>query len=74
PQGALRLAGDAAARLWPFVGARGSLVDGVTAPDPAALARVAAEAWHPDAPPEPPRPFYLRPPDTTLPRRPAGTA
>jgi hypothetical protein len=36
------------------------------------VARLAAAAWQPGFRPPPPRPLYLRAPDTTLPRRAGG--
>ena len=75
PAGELLLAGDAAPSLARLIAAR----EGVEqAPGPGLIdavdvARLAAAAWRPGLRPPPPRPLYLRAPDTTLPRR-AGRA
>jgi len=68
PQGALWLAGDAAAQLLPFL-PHARVAAGALRPDPAAIARLAAASWRPGERPPLPRPLYLRAPDTTLPRQ-----
>jgi tRNA threonylcarbamoyladenosine biosynthesis protein TsaB len=68
PHGALWLAGDAAERLRPLL-PNASIVAGALRPDPAAIAGLAAASWRPGEHPPPPRPLYLRAPDTTLPRQ-----
>jgi len=72
PPGPVLVAGDAAERLMPFLFGRGERVPEVELPDPADVARVALTAWRPGERPEPPRPLYLRAPDTTLPRHAAA--
>jgi len=70
PAGALLLAGDGAPRLAAALAARApALAPGSGLTDAADLARLAAVAWRPGLRPPPPRPLYLRPPDTTAPRR-----
>jgi tRNA threonylcarbamoyladenosine biosynthesis protein TsaB len=69
PAGPILIAGDAAARLLPHLGPSATAVAGVELPDPADIARVALARWQPGERPNPPRPLYLRAPDTTLPRR-----
>jgi tRNA threonylcarbamoyladenosine biosynthesis protein TsaB len=67
PPGPLVLAGDAAARAAAALAGREiRLAPGPGVPDPADIARVALRAWRPGTPP--PRPLYLRAPDTTMPR------
>jgi tRNA threonylcarbamoyladenosine biosynthesis protein TsaB len=68
PKGRIRLAGNAAERLLPFLGPRAAIARGAEQPDPAAIARLAAQTWRPGERPPLPRPLYLRPPDTTMPR------
>jgi tRNA threonylcarbamoyladenosine biosynthesis protein TsaB len=69
PPGELLLAGDAAGRLAAALPGRSpSLATGRGVADAADVARLAAAAWHPGFRPPPPRPLYLRPPDTTAPR------
>ena len=75
PPGPLLLAGDAApalARLPALAGRGLALAEGPGLPDPAVVARLAARRWQPGMRPPLPRPLYLRPPDTTTPRRRAG--
>lgn len=70
PAGELVLAGDAAPRLASGLAGRAPvLAPGPGLADAADVARLAAEAWQPGMVPPVPRPLYLRPPDTTLPRR-----
>jgi tRNA threonylcarbamoyladenosine biosynthesis protein TsaB len=69
PQGALWLAGDAAELLAPWLDGRARIVPGASRPDPGAIALLAAAQWRPGERPPPPRPLYLRAPDTTLPKR-----
>ena len=73
PAGPLLVAGDAAERLMPFLFGRGERIAEAELPDPADVARVALSACRPGERPEPPRPLYLRAPDTTLPRRAEAT-
>jgi tRNA threonylcarbamoyladenosine biosynthesis protein TsaB len=68
PPGAIVLAGDAAWRLAPVLGARAELLDAPDLPDLADIARLAQQNWRPGERPPPPRPLYLRAPDTTAPR------
>jgi len=68
PPGPVLVAGDAAERLMPFLFGRGERDAQAELPDPADIARVALARWRPGERPEPPRPLYLRAPDTTLPR------
>jgi tRNA threonylcarbamoyladenosine biosynthesis protein TsaB len=67
PPGPLLLAGDAAARLAPHLGAPAtlSIVTRARAED---IARLALHRLRDGTPALPPVPFYLRPPDTTMPR------
>jgi hypothetical protein len=66
------LAGDAAPRLAAALSGRDiALADAPAIPDAVAVARLAAQEWRPGDRPPPPRPLYLRAPDTTLPRSPA---
>jgi tRNA threonylcarbamoyladenosine biosynthesis protein TsaB len=70
PEGALLLAGDGAPRLAQALGERdAALARGPGAADAAHVARLGAAAWRPGLRPPVPRPLYLRPPDTTSPRR-----
>jgi tRNA threonylcarbamoyladenosine biosynthesis protein TsaB len=72
PSGALLLAGDAAPRLAAALSRRDvALADAPGIPDAVAVARLAAREWRPGDRPPPPRPLYLRAPDTTMPRPPA---
>lgn len=75
PAGPLLLAGDAAPRLADALSGREvDLAAAPAIPDAVAVARLAASSWRPGERPPPPRPLYLRAPDTTAPRRPARTA
>jgi tRNA threonylcarbamoyladenosine biosynthesis protein TsaB len=67
--GPVLVAGDAAERLLPFLFGRGERIAAAELPDPADIARVALAQWRPGERPVPPRPLYLRAPDTTVPRR-----
>jgi len=72
PPGPLLLAGDAATRLHAALGARDvAIATGTSAIDAAQVARLGRER-HAAGAIEPPRPFYLRAPDTTAPRRAAA--
>jgi tRNA threonylcarbamoyladenosine biosynthesis protein TsaB len=70
PDAPLLVAGDASARLMPFLAEREVAIapdtDHARAED---VARLAADAYRPDAAAAPPRPVYLRAPDTTAPRQ-----
>lgn len=69
PPGPLLLAGDAAERLHAQLTARDiAIAPGTNAVDPAWVARLGGQRVSAGAV-EPPRPFYLRAPDTTTPRR-----
>lgn len=69
PPGPLLLAGDAAARLHAQLAASdAAIAAGSEAVDPAQVARLGRVRFTGGAG-EPPRPFYLRAPDTTTPRR-----
>ena len=69
PAGPLLLAGDAAPRLAAALADRNpALAPGAGLADAADVARLAAAAWRPGLRPLPPRPLYLRAPDTTAPR------
>jgi tRNA threonylcarbamoyladenosine biosynthesis protein TsaB len=71
PTGALLLAGDGAPRLQTALASRApALAPGPGLADAADVGRLAAAAWRPGLRPPPPRPLYLRPPDTTAPHRP----
>jgi tRNA threonylcarbamoyladenosine biosynthesis protein TsaB len=74
PPGRLLLAGDAAPSLARLIAAREGVeqAPGPGLVDAADVARLAAAAWRPGMRPPPPRPLYLRAPDTTLPRRAGG--
>ncbi|MGH6980733.1 MAG: tRNA (adenosine(37)-N6)-threonylcarbamoyltransferase complex dimerization subunit type 1 TsaB [Stellaceae bacterium] len=73
PKIPLSLAGDAAYRLASFLSGRDIRVaDEPERPLAEPVARLAAAAFRPGMAVAPPRPLYLRPPDTTMPRR--GTA
>ncbi|HZB93593.1 MAG TPA: tRNA (adenosine(37)-N6)-threonylcarbamoyltransferase complex dimerization subunit type 1 TsaB [Stellaceae bacterium] len=71
PAGKLRLAGDAAAALARLVAGRPDVTqeEGPGLVDAAVVATLAAAQWRPGWRPPPPRPLYLRAPDTTMPRR-----
>jgi tRNA threonylcarbamoyladenosine biosynthesis protein TsaB len=69
PPGPILLAGDAAAMLAPWLGDRAVIAPEAARPDPAIIALLALERWRPGERPAPPRPLYLRAPDTTEPRR-----
>ncbi len=71
PAAPLLLAGDAAPRLAALIpgGQEAALAGGPGLADAADVARLAAASWRPGLRPAPPRPLYLRPPDTTTPRR-----
>ena len=64
----LLLAGDAAARLAPFLAGSVELLPEILVPDPADVARLGLGAWQADPQLGPPRPLYLRAPDTSLPK------
>jgi tRNA threonylcarbamoyladenosine biosynthesis protein TsaB len=68
PPGPIRLAGDAAWRLAPFLAERAEIAGGPALPALDDVARLALASWRPGERPSLPRPFYLRAPDTTLPR------
>jgi tRNA threonylcarbamoyladenosine biosynthesis protein TsaB len=73
PVGPLLLAGDAAPTLAAALAARHpEIASGSGIADAADIARLAAAAWRPDLGAPPPRPLYLRAPDTTAPRQGAG--
>lgn len=74
PPGRLLLAGDAAPALARLLDGRRALdlAGGSGLADAADVARLAAARWRPGSRPPPPRPLYLRAPDTTMPRRPAA--
>ena len=70
PPGQVLLAGDAAPALARLVEGREiALAEGSGLADAADVARLAEAQWRPGLRPPLPRPLYLRPPDTTLPRR-----
>jgi len=71
PEGPLLLAGDAARALARLLAGRRelALAEGPGHADAAEVARLAAARWRPGERPPPPRPLYLRAPDTTAPRR-----
>ena len=71
PPGRVLLAGDAAPALARLIEGRGEIEpdDGPGLADAADVARLAEAQWRPGMRPPLPRPLYLRPPDTTLPRR-----
>jgi tRNA threonylcarbamoyladenosine biosynthesis protein TsaB len=69
PAGLLLLAGDAAPALAAVLGRKVALAPGPGIADAADVAHLAAAAWRPGQRPPPPRPLYLRPPDTTPPRQ-----
>jgi tRNA threonylcarbamoyladenosine biosynthesis protein TsaB len=65
----LLLAGDAAARLAPaLAGHDVAIADDADRPCAEQVARLAAAEFRPGVAVPPPRPLYLRPPDTTMPR------
>ncbi|HZL58203.1 MAG TPA: tRNA (adenosine(37)-N6)-threonylcarbamoyltransferase complex dimerization subunit type 1 TsaB [Stellaceae bacterium] len=67
PPGKLLLAGDAAARLAALLAGSDVEIAAAQLPDPADVARLGAFLWH-QGERAPPRPLYLRAPDTTAPR------
>jgi tRNA threonylcarbamoyladenosine biosynthesis protein TsaB len=67
PPGPIPVAGDAAERVAALLGARAELLDAL--PDATAVARLAAKRGRPGEALAPPRPLYLRAPDTTVPKR-----
>jgi tRNA threonylcarbamoyladenosine biosynthesis protein TsaB len=70
PAGPLLLAGDAAPRAAAALSGRDvAMAPGPGQPDAVDVARLGAGAWRPGSRPPLPVPLYLRPPDTTLPRR-----
>jgi len=70
PAGPLLLAGDAAPTLAAaLAGRHPEIAPGSGIADAADIARLAASAWRPGLRPAPPRPLYLRAPDTTAPRQ-----
>jgi tRNA threonylcarbamoyladenosine biosynthesis protein TsaB len=67
PPGALILAGDAASILAPVLAGRDIVVaPDATLPDPVLIGRLALSRFGAEPKPAPPRPLYLRPPDTSL--------
>ena len=72
--GPVLLAGDAAWRLAAALGDRAEVADGPALPALGDIARLAVASWRPGDRPSLPRPFYLRAPDTTLPRAARGQA
>jgi len=70
PPGPLLLAGDAAPALAGVIAARVdfALAAGAGLADATDVGRLAVAAWRPGLQPPPPRPLYLRAPDTTAPR------
>jgi tRNA threonylcarbamoyladenosine biosynthesis protein TsaB len=67
PAGKLLLTGDAALRLLPWLKDRDAVIaPGSGPPDPSLVARLGLELWQKGGAP-PPRPLYLRAPDTTMP-------
>jgi tRNA threonylcarbamoyladenosine biosynthesis protein TsaB len=73
PAGPLLLAGDAAPALAAALAPRTpDLAPGPGIADAADVARLAAAEWRPGLRPAPPRPLYLRAPDTTAPRHAAA--
>ena len=75
PAAPLLLAGDAAPALARLIAGRCEvlLAGGSGLADAADVARLAAARWRPGMRPPPPRPLYLRPPDTTAPRAKAAS-
>lgn len=70
PRTPLMLAGDAARRLTPALSGRNvALAEEPDAPCATEVARLAAAAFRPGVVIPPPRPLYLRAPDTTTPHR-----
>jgi len=68
PEGKLLVAGDAAERLLPWLKSRDAIpASNAGPPDPADVARLGTALWQ-KGEGIPPRPLYLRPPDTSLPR------
>jgi tRNA threonylcarbamoyladenosine biosynthesis protein TsaB len=69
PRVPLLLAGDAAWRLAPALGGRDiAIAENVTQVRAEDVARLAAAAFRPGVAIPPPRPLYLRPPATTVPK------
>jgi tRNA threonylcarbamoyladenosine biosynthesis protein TsaB len=69
PHVPLLLAGDAAARIAPALAGHDVVVaDDADRPCAEAVARLAAAEFRPGVAAAPPRPLYLRAPDTTIPR------
>ncbi len=68
PRGTLWLAGNAAGLLAPSLDASARIVPGSDRLDPVTIARLAGTQWRPGERSPLPRPFYLRAPDTTLPK------
>jgi tRNA threonylcarbamoyladenosine biosynthesis protein TsaB len=67
PRVPLLLAGDAAGRLAPALAGRDFVVaEDITQVRAEDVARLAAAGFHPGVAIPPPRPLYLRPPDTTV--------
>lgn len=74
PPGPLLLVGDAAPALAAALpGRHVDVARGPGIADAADVARLAAAAWRPGLHPAPPRPLYLRAPDTTAPRQAAAS-
>jgi tRNA threonylcarbamoyladenosine biosynthesis protein TsaB len=73
PPGELVVAGDGAARALAGLAAsrRAARLAAASPPDARHVADLARREWRPGHPLPPARPLYLRPPDTTLPARPA---
>jgi tRNA threonylcarbamoyladenosine biosynthesis protein TsaB len=68
--GPLLLAGDGAARAASFFGSAVELAPGSARPDAAVVAAIAMELLREQGPPSaPPRAFYLKAPDVTVPRK-----
>jgi tRNA threonylcarbamoyladenosine biosynthesis protein TsaB len=67
PQGPLRVAGDASERVASLLGPRAERLPALA--DAAAVASLAARRFRPGMTLPPPRPLYLRPADTTAPKR-----
>jgi tRNA threonylcarbamoyladenosine biosynthesis protein TsaB len=65
----LLLVGDAAVRLAPALAGRDIVIaEDADLPCAEEVARLAADNFRPEVAIAPPRPLYLRPPDTTMPR------
>ena len=67
PAGGIAVAGDAAAQVAALIGPRAECLD--VLPDAVAVARLAARGERAGNASPPPRPLYLRPADTTAPKR-----